>query len=107
MKLKLLDFWNNFDFDALIDFIIAGRWGVIITNWFFLGIAVILIALIAYKKTRDVGTMWTQRAIIGATYGVCGVALKNSQINEIGPFFLALALVLGIIGYTMVTRFLR
>jgi len=101
------EFLNDFDFDALVEYVSSGEWQSLLGNGYFQIIAVAFLVSIALKRTRGLGTTALQWVSVGTIYGVCGVALKNSHINEIGPFILGLSLAFGVIGYFAYTKLMR
>jgi hypothetical protein len=99
-------FVGTFNFDQLMALFTSGEYQVIFHNRIVIGVGVLLLALIAYPKSRDLGTTALVYTLVGIIYGVGGVVLKNSAITDIGPFLLLITLALGAIGYVIFKKLL-
>jgi hypothetical protein len=100
-------FIDTFNFEQLMDFFQTGQYHALLNNKLVWGVGAVFLALIAYPKTRELGTVgifWTLLAIV---YGVGGIVLKNSVISQPGPFILALTLALGAVGYVIWTKLIN
>ncbi len=100
-------FVDTLNFDQLLAYFQSGQYTELLDNklvWLFAGL---FAGLIAYPKTREVGTMALGWTLVGIVYGVGGLALKNSVISQPGPFILALSLAMGAAGYFIWTKLLN
>ena len=89
---KLMEFINTFDFDALMDFLIGGGIEELAVKPVFIGVVALAIILMAIPVTREVSTIVVKYICIFIYLFTCGVALKNSNITEVGPFILLVVL---------------
>jgi len=101
------EFLKTFDFNDLADLYMSGRLQEYLFSGVSLGIIALFVALIALRQTRNIGTKGAKWVLIILIYGTCGVALKNSNISEIGPFVMAITMFLSIVGYFIWTRLIR
>ncbi len=104
MKEQFEKFLNGFNFDGLMGLLDTGKWQgidlmVIVVSTPVIVVAVVLVIALISRKTRVQATLVVQWGAVAVVYFVCGVALRNSAINEIGPFLLATMLVGGAIAY--------
>jgi len=100
-------FWETFDFNDLADLALSGRLQEYLLSGTSFGIIAMFALLIAIRPTRYIGTQGAKWTLGVLVYGTSGVALKNSDISQVGPFVLALALGLSIVGYFIWTRLIR
>jgi len=112
MEQKFLDFINNFDFKAFVQLLSTGEWefisfGAIVTSYIFIGVIVIVAALALYKKTKDLGLFLAVWVPVAIFYFAGGVVLKNSDITQVGPFLLAMVMVVGVFGYLIYQKMIK
>jgi len=100
-------FFTGFDFDALMESFTTGSWKWVLNDPVVWVIAGILLAGMAVKKTRVPATNLTTWLMVAVFYGVGGVALKNSQISQPGPFILLIAMFFLAVGWYAYTKLLK
>lgn len=99
-------FYNNFDFDTLWLALGTGSWKWILTDKIVWAIVVILVGMVAYKPTRELGSAAIIRGGVGTFYAIGAIVLKNSKISEPGPFALMGIMFIGVVGYLVWTKML-
>jgi len=112
MEQKFLDFIGNFDFKAFVQLLSTGEWefinlGAIVTSYIFIGVVVLIAALALYKKTKGLGLLLAVWSPVAIFYFAGGVALKNSDITQVGPFLLAIVMVVGAFGYIIYHKMIK
>ena len=100
-------FFNSFDFDALWVAINTGAWKWVLSDHVVWGIVAIVLAMIAYKTTRALGTLALAWGLTGVFYGIGLIVVKNSSIREPGPFALLGIMFFGVVGYMAWTRLIN
>lgn len=101
---SLRDFFDNFSFDSLIEFLSNAGPDTILESNVVMGIGIVLLGLMAYPKTRNLGSWIAVRGGIAFLYTVGGIVLKNSDISTPGPFIIAMTMGSGIVGYVIWTK---
>lgn len=107
MEVDWANFWNSFDFDAAVEVFTSGSWRLIFGDNFVRAAIALLVASIAYEKTRGSGIKAAMWIPVGLFYAVGGVILKNSTISEVGPFVLLAGMFMFAAGYFVATNFLQ
>jgi len=107
LEVDWMNFWNNFDFDALVEAFTSGSWKWIFKDRVVRVAGVLLLALIIYEGTRNSGVKAATWIPVGLFYCIGVVIVKNSVISEPGPFVLLTAMFLLAAGYFMAKKLLQ
>lgn len=102
----LTGFWQTFDYDDLVAVFLSGRWKEIVVSPPVAGAFAVVALLVAFKRTREVGTLLGKYAAGGSVAFVCVTALKNSDITTIGPLSLGLGMFFVVSVYLVWTKLL-
>ncbi len=98
MKEKFLDFFNNFDFSDLIDFIGAGGILDYLLDWKTIAVIILLAFISAFERSRAVVLGSIYYTVIGLYILLVMIVLKNSDVSEPSVFIFMLGHLVGGIG---------
>lgn len=107
LEVDWINFWNSFDFDALVEAFSSGSWKWIFKDHILQAFGALLITSVIFEGTRQSGVKIATWMPVGLFYGIGCVILKNSTVSEAGPFALLAAMFLLATGYFVGTKLLK
>jgi hypothetical protein len=98
MKEKFLNFFNNFSFSDLIDFIGTGGMLDYLLNWKSIAVIILLAIVSMFERLRAIVVSFISYTAVTLYILLVMIVLKNSDISEPSVFIFILSHLVGGIG---------